>query len=188
MAHVEPSTMKAAAAERAQAAGDELAPAPRGGLRQRWQHVAARLSARERAALAAALGLLLLAGVWLGAIAPAWRTLRDAPPRVLRLQEELEQMQRAAAEVQQLRARPALSQAQAREALEAARARLGPAAQLQWQGERAVLVVQRVSPQALAQWLSQVRAEARAQPQQVQLQREGDGLSGTLVLQLSGRS
>lgn len=148
------------------------------GLRQRWQG----LPARERAALALGGAVVAALAAWAGFVGPAWKTLREGPARLARLEASLAEMHGLAREAAELRGLPAVSEAAARDALQAATARLGPSARLQWQGERAVLQLERVSPPLLADWMAEVRAGARLQAVQAQLRREGESLSGTVTL------
>jgi general secretion pathway protein M len=69
-------------------------------------------------------------------------------------------------------------------ALEAATAAMGPTAQLSVLGDRATLTLNNTPPDALAQWLSQVRVNARLMPLEAKLNRatEPAAWSGTLVL------
>ncbi|MFG6446863.1 type II secretion system protein GspM [Roseateles sp. BYS180W] len=146
--------------------------------RARW----AALAQRERQALQALAWLLGAALLWAVALAPAWRTLQQAPAQQLALDEQILRMQAMAREAQQLRELPQVSAAQTQAALSAAVARLGDAAQLQVQGERAVLRVQDLPGTELLRWLQEVRLAAKARPVQVQLQRSANGYSGTLTL------
>lgn len=140
------------------------------------------MPARERQALG--LGAAALAGLalWAGLLGPAWRTLQQAPVQTARLDEQLQQMRALAAEAAQWRGSAPLAPAQAREAVQAATARLGAGARLQWQGDGAVLQVERVPAPALWAWLSEVRSGARLHAEQVQLRREGETLSGTVTV------
>ena len=144
---------------------------------------------RERlgATLAAAALLLLL--VWVAAVRPALRTMREAPAQIDRLDAELRRMQTLAAESRLLRAEPPIPPSQAGAALQAATARLGAAGRLALQGDRATLTLDGVQPPALAAWLDEARSTARARPLEAQLTRSPKGgYSGTLAVGLgSGR-
>ncbi|HEY1393543.1 MAG TPA: type II secretion system protein GspM, partial [Methylibium sp.] len=63
--------------------------------------------------------------------------------------------------------------------------RLGQAARLAVQGDRATLTLNGVSGDALVAWLDGARHAARARPIEAQLARSGTGYSGTLVLALA---
>ena len=141
---------------------------------------------RERQAVRAgalAIGIVL---VWLLGVQPAWRTLRETPPQLDRLDAELAQMQRIAAESRELRNAAPVSTAQAAASVQSATATLGAAARLALQGERATLTLNGVPAQALMAWLAEVRGAARVRPVEAQLSRSGTGYSGSLVLQLPG--
>ena len=159
-------------------------PAPRPAAQ------AARLwnsrSARERQALLATalvFGVLL---VWLLGVQPAWRTLREAPAQLDRVDAELAQMQRIAAESRELRNAAPVSTTQAAAAVQSATAVLGAAGRVALQGERATLTLNGVGAPALMAWLAEVRGAARARPVEAQLTRSGSGYSGSVVLQLPG--
>lgn len=151
-------------------------------LRAAWR---AREPRERRLVLLAAwvLGLYLL---WALALQPAWRTLRDAPPRLDGLAAQLQAMQVQAADAQALRATPPLPRPQASAALQAATGRLGARARLAEQGERAVLTLDGVSGDELRGWLGEVRTGARARAVEVNLTRQPQGLSGTVVVALPG--
>lgn len=156
------------------------------GLQQQvvtwWQ----RRTLRERQAVIA-VGIVL--GLFLGwslFVAPALRTLREAPVQLDRLEVQYQQMQRIAAESTGLRGVARVSPAQAGAALKAATDRLGAAARLTLIGDRATLTLTGVSPEALRAWLNEARSGARARPTEAQLQRGPAGYSGTLGLSLGG--
>ncbi len=142
--------------------------------------------ARERRMLG--LGAWLLGGflVWSLAIAPAWRTLRSAPAQIEALESRLQAMQRLADEAAVLRATPPLPPAQAAAALKAASERLGGQARLSLQGDRAVLTLSGVAPDALRNFLAEARAGARARPIELSLTRGAGGYSGQVVVALGG--
>ncbi len=142
--------------------------------------------ARERRLLQAAAWVLGLFLLWTIALQPAWRTLRDAPARIDRLDSQLQMMQVLAADVRELRATPPLARAQASAALKAASDRLADKGRLSEQGERAVLTLSGASGEQLRNWLAEVRAGARARPIELNLTRSEQGLSGTVVIALPG--
>jgi general secretion pathway protein M len=151
-------------------------------LRARWLAMAPR----ERRMVAIAGGLVLLAILWLLLLQPAWRTVREAPPKLDQLDAQLQQMQRLAAEGRELRNAAPVPVAQAAEALKAATDRLGERARLSVQGERAVLTVTGLNGEQLRGWLAEARAGARARPVEAQLNRTPQGYNGTLVVTLGG--
>lgn len=146
-----------------------------------------RLSPRERKAVLIALWTVGLGLLWWLAVAPALSTLREAPARHARLDAQLGQMQRLAAAANALRAESA-AQPPGRDevlrALEAATATLGATAQLSVLGDRATVTLRATQPAALAQWLAQVRINARLLPLDTQLSRDSAtaGWNGTVVL------
>lgn len=163
---------------------------------QRWQAAVqttlARLSARERQALTLAAWVLGLGLLWWLALAPALQTLRQAPERHARLDAQLSQMRSMAATAELLRAQnpqPLRRDATLR-ALEQATAELNNTAQLTVLGDRATLTLRNTESAALAQWLAQVRLNARLVPLEAQLSRTGDAAtwSGSLVLAGPGLS
>jgi general secretion pathway protein M len=165
-----------AAGSRVGAAG-ALAP-----LRARWEG----LAGRERMALGAGAFAIGLAAVWMLAVQPAWRTLREAPPQRAKLDAQWQAMQRLAAEAAELRGAAPLAPALAVQALQAATGRLGAGARLTLQGERAVVALQDVDGETLQRWLAEVRRGARAQPVELRLTRDGRGWRGSVVLALGG--
>jgi len=150
------------------------------GLRTRWQSV----GARDRRLIGLAIAVLSLFLLWTVAVAPAWRTLRDAPARLDVLDAQLQKMHALASEVNELRQAPPLGPDQAAGALRSASERLGNKARLSLQGDRAVLTLNGVSGTELREWLAQARAGARARPTEAQLSRNAQGFNGNIVLSL----
>ncbi len=148
----------------------------------RWQ----ALADREQVALQLVAWILALLMLWLIAIQPGLRTLRQAPAQLEALESQLQEMQALAAESRELRATPPVPIALAAQALQAASEHLGPAAKLSVNGDRAVLSVNGVGAEPLQAWLGEVRSAARARPLEAKLQRSPNGYSGTIVLMLSG--
>lgn len=146
-----------------------------------------RLSPRERKAVLIAGWVVGLGLVWWLAVAPALATLREAPERHTRLDVQLSQMQGMAATANALRsesdAQPPGRDAVLR-ALEAATAPLGTTVQLSVLGDRATATLRGTAPAALAQWLAQVRINARLLPLETRLARDAatGGWTGTVVL------
>jgi general secretion pathway protein M len=149
-----------------------------GAWRARWR----ALAARDRRLVGLALALIGVLLLWTVAVQPAWRTLRTAPAQLERLELQLHEMQALAAEVQELRAAPALGGEQSAAALKAASDRLGDKARLSLQGERAMLTLNGVSATQLREWLNEARAGARARPVEARLARSVQGFTGTIVL------
>jgi len=137
-------------------------------LRQRWQ----TLALRERQALIAAALVLAGALFWWVGLAPALHTLRSIEARQRGLDAQWQQMQSLQSQARELQQQTRLSRQEALQALESSvRQRLGTGGQLTVQGERATLVLKAVPATALAQWLSQARANARVLPAEVRLSR-----------------
>lgn len=155
-----------------------------GVARQRALEAWRARSPRDRlliGVMAAVLGAFV---VWTLAIAPAWRTLRDAPAQLAALDTQLLQMRTQAAEVRELRNTTPIAPAQAGVALKAAAERHGDKVRLTLQGERALLTFQGASPEQVRALLVEARSAARARPVEAQLTRSAAGFNGTLVLSL----
>jgi general secretion pathway protein M len=163
-------------------------PPPLADLRRRGLEFYGALAPRDRKFLrlgGALFGLVLL---WLVAVQPAWRTLRELPPHIERTDAQLQHMQALAAESKTLRAAAPVAQAQAAAALRAAAARLGDKARVVQQGERMTISLSGVDGPGLRALLAEARASARARPVEAQLVRGPKGFDGTLVLSLGGTS
>jgi general secretion pathway protein M len=161
-------------------------PTPLKALRaeasQRWRAT----PRRERTGItlaAAAIGLALL---WMIAVAPALRTLREAPAQIDSLDLQLQSMQRLAAEASELRSAAPVSATQAALALKSATDRLGDKGRVAVQGDRATLTLTGVTGETLRSWLSEARSGARARPVEAHLTRGPQGYAGTLVMSLGG--
>lgn len=160
-------------------------PAP---LQARWE----ALAVREKRLVTTATALLVLALLWWVALAPALRTLRSAPAQHQTLDAQLQHMRSLQAQAQALQAQPAMRKDDALRALESSMSQLpGTTAQLAVVGDRATVTLRGAPAEALAQWLIQVRINARAVPAEARLtRRAGAGApiwDGTLVLTLPAR-
>ncbi len=150
-------------------------------LQARWHGV----SSREQRLVLAALALLLAALLWWVGLAPALATLRAAATQQRVLDVDLQQMRQLQAQAQSLQAQPKIAPDEARRRLETALKPMGATAQLTLVGERATLTLKGASADALAQWLTQVRLNARALPAEAHLLRNAaGGWDGTVVLNL----
>ena len=145
-------------------------------------------SKRERQSIALVVGIVVAFIVWTVLVQPAWRTARGAPAELDALDAQLQQMQRIANESRGLRGTAPVGAAQAGIALKAASDRLGDKARLNLQGDRAILTLTGVTPEALRGWLTEARAGARARPVEAQLQRGPNGYTGTLTVSFGGNS
>ena len=140
----------------------------------------------ERQALLALFGVLIALVLWLVAIQPAWRTVRQAPAQLDQLDAQLQQFRAVAAEVGTLKATPPVAMAQAATALKSATDRLGERGRLSVMGDRATLTLTGVTPEALRSWLDDARTVARARPIDVQLVRAARGYNGSVTLSVGG--
>ena len=154
-------------------------------LRARW----AGLAPREQALVAAAAALVTLALLWWLAIGPALATLRSAETQHRALDTQLQQMRRLQAQARAMQSQPKLNHDEAMRQLEAAiRQQLGVSARYAIAGDRVTITLTNTPPQALAQWLSQVRTNARAIPGEAKLARNATGgWDGSLALTLPPR-
>ena len=154
-------------------------------LRARWQ----ALAPREQALVAGAAALVAFALLWWIALAPALGTLRSAEEQHRTLDRQLQNMQRLQAQARAMQSQPRLGQEEALRQLEAAiRQQLGLSPRYAIAGERVTVTLTNAPAAALAQWLSQVRTNARAIPGEARLTRNASGgWDGTLVLTLPAR-
>lgn len=153
-------------------------------LFQRWQAA----SQRDRRGLLLALAVVLAALLWL-ALAPALTTLKGVTAQRDALEAQLQVMLRLQAQAKALQAQPRVAVEEAHRLLEASLKPLGSSAQMVLAGEQASVTFKGIAPEALLQWLAQVRLNARALPVQARLQRNASGgWDGTLVLNLNARS
>jgi len=154
----------------------------RSALQARWQ----RLSRREQRWVLLGFGLVALALLWWLALAPARAVLKNADAQHRALALQWQQMQSLQMQAKALQAQPALDAADSRRALEASLKPLGSAVQLSAQVDRMLITVKGLEASALAQWLAQVRQNARLLPTEAHLRRASSpGLwDGTLVFTL----
>ncbi|MBI2747845.1 MAG: type II secretion system protein M [Burkholderiales bacterium] len=159
-------------------------------LQARW----AQLAPRERRLLGLALAVILAALLWQLLLAPALRTLRTAgtQAQAQALDAQLQQMQTLQAQAKALQQQAPLSYDDALRALnQATKQTLGASAQISVSAERATVTLQAASADALAQWLTQSRLNARATPLEARLNRiatpSGVTWSGVLVMGLPQR-
>jgi len=167
---------------------DTQPASPFARARQGLSTALARLSPREQRAVTVAAWVVGLGLLWWLAVAPALATLRQAPERRNQLDAQLGQMRRMAATAESLRsqntAQPLGRDAVLRALEQATTTALAGTGQLSVQGDRATITLRGTPPDALAQWLSQVRINARLVPVQAELQHAAApaGWSGQLVL------
>lgn len=144
-----------------------------------------QLKMSERRLILAAFWLILAALVWWLAIAPALKTIKEAPTQHRAVDAQLQSLRALSIEAKYLQSQPKLGLDEAQKALQStATQRFGSTAQLNFAGERATLTLKNANPQELALWLTQARVNARALPSEAKLSRNGGGWDGTLVLNL----
>jgi general secretion pathway protein M len=144
------------------------------------------LAARERALLGGAAGVVLIALLWWVALGPAIATLRAADAQHRALDAQVARLQQQAKAMQSL---PRQNPDEAMRQLEAAvHQQLGTNARYSIVGDRVTVTLTNVPAGALAQWLAQVRTNARAIPGEAHLTRNaGGGWDGSVVLALPAR-
>ena len=154
-------------------------------LRNRWE----ALRPREQTMVAAAGALVVLAVLWLVLLGPALSTLRTAEAQRRTLDSQVQQMAALQAQAKALQAQPKQNHDEALRLLElSVRQRLGTTARMVIAGDRVTVTLTGTAADALAQWLTQARANARALPSEAHLLRNSNGLwEGTLVLTLPPR-
>jgi len=156
-------------------------------LRTHWN----TLAARERALIGVAALTIALALIWQVLLAPALKTLRQAPARHAALDAQWQHMHTLQAEAQQLQKAPQAHAGEIRNALQSSLAQhLGQSAQLTSNGTQATITLTHAPATALADWLAQMRNMTHAIPLQVQLTRSTPSAdtathwNGTIVLAL----
>lgn len=153
---------------------------PASEVRRKLDALWARLDARERRLVAIAATVVVIAVLWKLALAPAVSTLRMAGGQRQALEVQAQQMQRLQAEAEALKALPRLGREEAIRALESAvKQRLGSGGQMNIVGDRANVVLKDVPANALAECLSEARANARATPVEMRLTRAPGAAPGT---------
>ncbi len=154
-------------------------------LRARWQ----ALPGREKTMVAAAAALVAVALVWWIALGPALGVLRSANEQHRALDAQLQHMRGLQQQAQALQAQPKQNHDEALRRLElSVRQTLGTTARTTVVGDRVSVTLTGTPPDALAQWITQARVDARALPSEARLSRNAAGLwEGTLVLSLPGR-
>lgn len=137
-----------------------------------WQTRWAQLAPKERKGIAVAIAVVVLATVWLAMVGPGLQQWRTAEAKARALDAQLQQMQTLQAQAQSIQAQPALAYDDAVRALKlATQQALGATAQMSVVGDRASVTLQNAQPQALAQWLTQARLNARSVPSEARLTR-----------------
>jgi len=147
------------------------------------------LAPREKLLAAGAAAIVALALVWWLAIGPALAVLRTSEAQHRSLDGQLSRMQGLQQQAKALQSQPRQNHDDSLRALEAAvRQRLGTTARTTVAGDRVTLTLTGTPPDALAAWLAEARANARALPAEARLTRgPSGGWDGTLVLTLPAR-
>jgi general secretion pathway protein M len=157
-----------------------------------WQTRWAQLAPKERTGIVIATAVVVLASVWMLIVSPGLQQWRTAEAKNRALNSQLQQMQTLQAQAQSIQAQPALAYDDAVRALRlATQQALGDTAQISIVGDRASVTLQNTQPQALAQWLTQARLNARSVPFEARLSRApspGPLLwNGTLTMSLPAK-
>jgi general secretion pathway protein M len=154
-------------------------------LRTRWEG----LAPREKTLVAGTAALIAAAVVWLILIGPALRVVQSAPEQQRALDAQLQRVRGLQLQAQALQSQPKQNHDEALRQLESSvKERLGTSARFLASGDRATVTLTGAAPDALAQWLTQARVNARTLPSEAHLRRNADGLwEGTLVVALPPR-
>jgi general secretion pathway protein M len=165
----------------------------RESLSSRWS----TLLQRERLMVSVAVVFVVAALLWWVAISPALLKLRKAQEAAPQLDAQLQLMRAQASEVTSLKAQRSLGYDESLRGLENSIKTLGPGASLNVSDARASITLRAVSGDALAQWLSQVRANARLVPSELRLKKSATPTTsaqsaatswdGSIVLNLPAR-
>lgn len=154
-------------------------------LPQAWR----RLAPREKLLASGAAALVLLALLWWLLVGPALAVLRTSESQHRALDAQLARMQALRQQARALQGQPKQGHDESLRELEAAvRQRLGTTARTTVAGDRVTLTLTGTPPDALAAWLAEARANARALPAEARLSRGATGgWDGTLVVTLPAR-
>ena len=144
-------------------------------LRQHW----ASLAPREQTLVLAAATVLGLALLWSLLLAPALAQLRASPARHAALDAQLQQMQALQAQALHLKDIPRPTGNETLPVLwRSLGQQLSAGTQMSTTGDRAAITLKDVPPEALAQWLAQVRSTTRAVPTEARLMRNTASTGG----------
>ena len=137
-------------------------------LLQRWM----ALSEREKRLISWGAMFMALAILWWWGLAPALRTVREAPTQQTQLDAQWQQLSDLQIQAQALQKLPRMTPEAALRALQNTTTELlGTGAKLNTTGDRSTVTLSAITPEALARWLSQVRVQARAVPIEAHLER-----------------
>jgi general secretion pathway protein M len=146
---------------------------------QQW--FAAR-SPREQLGLQAAAALLGVCVFWQIGVAPALQVWRSSQTQQAKLDQQLADMQAWQQEAQQLQQQIAAAPPDSLHSLQTLAATLGPSTQVQPQADQFHIQFKDAAPQALAEFITQARLQARAKPVQAHWQAHQGRWEGQLVL------
>ncbi|MCY7308166.1 MAG: type II secretion system protein M [Rhodoferax sp.] len=153
----------------------------RARLRVWWAGLALREQRWLRGGAVLVAGLLL----WYVGLAPALKTLAEAPARLQLLDSQLAAMQLMAAEAKTMQKRTLPARQDAMRTLEAvSQQRLGPGVQVNASADRVTIAFRSASPEGVSLWLAQVRQGTGAVVEQAKLRRADSVWEGTLVVSL----
>jgi general secretion pathway protein M len=138
-------------------------------------------SPRERQLIVVTGGLLAAALLWFLAIAPALQTYRASAAAHAKLDAELAQMQRMAAESAKLKAMPRANPAAVQTWLDGATKKIGKATAT-LQGGRVQISFTGASPEALATFLAEARTRAQLVPSEAHWKKNANPVQPTAVL------
>ncbi len=145
-----------------------------------WGNLAARwvsLALRERMLVSSAAVLIFAALLWWMGISPALKQLRQAREAAPVLDAQLQLIKAQASEATTLKAQRALGYDESLRSLESSVKTLGAGASLNVSDARASITLRAVSGDALAQWLSQVRSNARLVPSELRLKKNTSAIA-----------
>ena len=147
------------------------------------QWLAAR-SPREQLGLHSVAVLLGLWLLWQTGVAPAWQVWRGDRAQQAKLDQQLADMQAWQQEAQQLQQQIAAAPPNSLRSLQELAKTLGPSTQVQVQADRINIQFKDAAPQALAEFITQARLQARAKPEQAHWQSRQGHWDGQLVLSI----
>ena len=152
-----------------------------------WHTWLSQRSPREQIGIQWALGLVVVFVVWQWAVLPALQVLQSSGAQRARLAQQTAQMQALQQQAQQLRQQNRISPEQAAQSLQQMAQALGGQVKFNRQGERVTLDFKALSPQALAELLTQARSQALAKVQEAHTQFKPAGWEGQLVFALPNK-
>lgn len=152
-------------------------------LQARWNG----LAPREKTLVMAAAAVVGVALFWWVLVAPALSVLRQAPAQHRTLDAQLQHMTRLQAQAQAMKSQPQQNPAESMRQLEQSiRQHLGVSARYAIAADRVTITLTNTPSEAVAQWLTQARVNARTMPSEARLTRGATGgWDGTIVVTLA---